>query len=203
MAKTQIAIIDASKLPVSRRGFSAGGPSISIRDNGQILFSTALVKALSIAEPSPVVVGFESDKRILHFYVGTGIPASIAKEKHMALRYSAKNKSASMNGAGFLHAIMDPATGKAAGGLGYDFRKSGTQVFNGDSIKVLDSAAKHVGLALPEGALMPRPVAPRKPRKPKTATTAAAAGISDQQAVAAAAAPAEGEGAKAGELEFT
>lgn len=166
--------IKFSEIPRGVRGYRAMGPTIGIRENGQIAFNSTLTKALGINANTKVQVAFGSDRK-LHFIVTEKpIGKELTVDDLATLNFSGKNKSAYMSGSGFL------------GKLGYDFKASGSQSFNGDHVQVEPDykAGPHVALLLPQGALTPRPRAERKPRVKKEASATASA------AVAAAGAPA-------------
>jgi hypothetical protein len=157
--------IKFSTIPAGRRGFRASGPMIGIRENGQIAFNSTLTKELGITADTKVYVGFGTDRK-LHFIVTEKPLTKDTTAADLAtLNYSEKNKSCYMSGTGFL------------GNLGYDYKASGSQSFNGDSLIVEPNykAGAHVSLLLPEGALTPKPKTERKPRAKKDAGAAVAA----------------------------
>lgn len=145
-------IIKKSSLPVSRVGKVASTLSVTIADNGQIRFSRLASQALG-DDCKALWIDWDETKRTLRF-VGRK-PKDSSVEDAFALGFNKQsyekggNKDYYFSAAGVLNLIK------------YDYRESGTQVFNANS---KDGSHVVEVINLPY-KLAPRPKVARKAKK--------------------------------------
>lgn len=156
-----------SALPVSTFGRGRESkPTVSIGDNGQIRFSTQLTEEV-IGKTAKAVIQFDPETRVLRVTPVMAAPKNMTEEDLFGLSRGkdGESKQAYFGASSLLSCEV--------AGIKYDYKASGTQNFE-PTVGETKNKIKFIEITIPEGALTPRPKAPRKA---KTAPAAKAAPV--------------------------
>ena len=160
--------IKISALPKSTFGGGReSAPRVAVGENGQIRFSTSLTKDV-IGPCEKIYITFDPDTRELGMRPVLTAPKGTAEEDLQPIKRGKDGESKQAYfGAAALLSFPDC-------GIKYDFRKSGTQVFEPRIAKNKAGDATTMYITLPEGALPPRPKQERAKKAPTTPAPAPA-----------------------------
>lgn len=171
-----LTFVSRTSLPELSRG-ATGKESITIHENGQLVLSGKVLKALGIEADTLAVMGFDTATRSL--VVAIANPKLIKQVGGEAGCYKIRVNKKTSQGMFAASAFLQDPNEEIFGGDKYDYRGSGNQSFDA----TVDDKNKTVTINLPKGGLTKKPVVARakkvKAETPGTPVAAPKANASD------------------------